>query len=90
MLEEEVRETASSVGKFDVAAAEDLVVRCYVEDGFCIGFDLGGSFEEEGWGELVDVMVVDVFGVTFPISLRGLSDWRRGITLLLYLRRRRG
>ena len=49
MLEQEVGEAASAVGEFAVAAPEDLVVGGYVEDSFGIWFDLGGTFEEEGW-----------------------------------------
>ena len=62
MFEQVVGEAASAVCKFDVRAPEDLVIGCDMEDGFCVGLDFGRAGEEEGRGELVDMVRVFITG----------------------------
>lgn len=60
MSQKKVCKSSRSISELDVAPSKDLAVGCYMEDGLCIGFDFGSAGKKEGWGELVDVVMMGV------------------------------
>ncbi|CRK30502.1 hypothetical protein BN1708_005159 [Verticillium longisporum] len=62
MLDEVVRQTTSAVGKLAVGPTKGLAIGRHVKDGFSIRLNGGSALEKEGGRELVDVIVVLVFG----------------------------
>lgn len=61
MLHEVIRKSPRAVGKLNVRSPQNLIVGRHVVDSLGLRLNCCGSFQEECWRELVDVMVVNIF-----------------------------